>query len=62
MWLAAKSPSQVYSTFVSLSGPPVVGDVFSTGGTKVFSTGGTKDEVVPAPRLPKEGVLMSDAL
>lgn len=46
--------TQVYSTFVSLSGPPVVGDVFSTGGTK--------DEVVPAPRLPKEGVLMSDAL
>lgn len=27
--------TQVYSTFVSLSGPPVVGDVFSMGGTDV---------------------------
>lgn len=35
---------------------------WSTGVGDVFSTGGTKDEVVPAPRLPKEGVLMSDAL
>jgi len=54
--------TQVYSTFVSLSGPPVVGDVFthaSSAGVRVVLT---SRQVVPAPRLPKEAVLMSDAL